>query len=135
MSPVCVFESQSQLDETLYYWQNKLFLNDWIITAEVASLREIGLDDRCGENELDVEGKVSHIRILSADDFPDDYRLKICQEKILVHELLHCKLNLLSPDDSFESRFYDMFDHQRLEELAKTLIMVKYNLHFNWFRK
>lgn len=52
-----------------------------------------------------------------------------------MHELLHCKYNILEVEnDKYESVYLDVQQHVLLEQMAKSLIMTKYNLDFNWFR-
>jgi len=59
---------------------------------------------------------------------------KVCNEKTLVHELLHCKYNNLSSHRTYEREHLDIYEHQNLEQMAKTLMMVKYGIGFEWFR-
>lgn len=80
---------------------------------------------------------VSKEAVIKISKFPKEERktfiAKVYDEHTLVHELLHCKYNFLECSGSYESTYVDTLDPQQLEELAKTLIMVKYNLPFNWF--
>lgn len=135
MGPICAFTNQQELNDCLSWWQEKLFLKDWFISATVENQSEFDMEGSCGENILTFEQKLSIIHILAVEDYPKSSPLKYCQEKVLVHELLHCKYNFLAPDSAiYEQKFFDEMDHQRLEEMAKTLIMTKYNLSLDWFK-
>jgi hypothetical protein len=81
--------------------------------------------------------KTASIRILN--ELPnnyDGYTLKFCAEATLVHELLHCKYGLMKHEfDKYANRYMDVCEHALLEQMAKTLIMVKYELPFEFFYK
>lgn len=131
--PIEEFETQQQLNECLKWWQSKLHLNHWLIKARIVGIDEID-ENNCGENHFVFESNESAIRILRKEDFSQECIIKYCAELILVHELLHLKYDFMKPCGTFESVFYDTMEHQKLEEMAKTLIMVKYNLDLDWFR-
>ena len=131
--PICEFENQQELDNVLHWWQEKLFLQDWIISAKIVSHNEFDLEDSCGENILTFESKTAVIHLLDMNLYPKDSPVKYCQEKVLVHELLHCKYNFIQSTDSYSERYLDCIEHQRLEEMAKTLIMAKYDIPLDWF--
>lgn len=58
----------------------------------------------------------------------------ILKKETLIHELLHCKYNWLNKDyQSHDSAYYDTLEHGLLEQMSKTLLMVKYDLDFKWF--
>ena len=112
---------------------DRLFLNEWIITAKMASNEEFSLPERSGEISMDFEGMEAVIRILKPEEFPKDAITKYCAELILIHELLHCKYNWLVAGGTYEGRYVDVMEHQKLEQMSKTLIMVKYGLPLEWF--
>lgn len=131
ISPVITFESQEQLNELLAYWQEKLFLNDWTIKVKLVDQEE--LEDCQGRNDFIHSIMSSLIRISRHHE--ETSVTKECHEQTLVHELLHLKYNLMDADSkSYESTFLSMEEHRLLEQLAKSLIMVKYNLSFDWFK-
>lgn len=133
--PICVIEDQKELDALLAWWQEKLFLQDWIINASVVSSKEFDLEDSAGENLMCVEQKMSTIHLLDASEAVKDSPVRFCHEKILVHELLHCLYDLLDPaENSYTEKYLEMMDHARLEQMAKSLMMVKYGLSFDWFK-
>ena len=135
MGPICEFKDQQELNECLSWWQEKLFLKDWFIEATIENQPGFDMEGSCGENIMTFEQKLAIIHILAVEDYPKISPLRYCQEKVLVHELLHCKYNFLVPDSTvFEQKYFDEMDHQRLEEMAKTLIMVKYKIPLSWFK-
>lgn len=127
-----IFDSQEKLNKCLKWWQNKLFLNDWIIKAVVCSPDEFKEKECCGENEFDMVNKCCVIRIMDKKYYGDRI-LKYCAEKILVHELLHCKYNWISNENTYDGVYVDTVEHGLLEQMAKSLIMAKYDLDFEYF--
>ncbi|MDR2007006.1 MAG: hypothetical protein LBP78_07180 [Acidaminococcales bacterium] len=134
--PVLVFKDGAEMNEKLRYWQRLLFLDDWIIKGELTSERLS--DDTTG---APLRGKCSMVQELKAatiylyvpqSDF-DEEIVKFCHEDILVHELLHCKYNILEAGTSYEARHLDLREHVLLEEMARSLIMARYNIGFEWF--
>ena len=129
--PIMVFTAEI-LNKSLKWWKKKLFLTDWTIRAKLVPPDELG--SLLGNNTFTFEDKSSIIRIA---DIPiserSTYVGKLCDECTLVHELLHLKYNLFEDSSSFEKSYVENMEHQKLEQLAKTLIMVKYNLPFKWF--
>lgn len=132
--PIEEFETEEQLQECLEWWQEKLFLTDWIIKAKIVSPDEFKIKDYevDGENEFDLVNKCCIVRILKKEYYGDRI-LKYCAESILVHELLHCKYNWLVCDNTYEGRYVDEMEHMLLEQMAKSLIMAKYNLTLDYF--
>ncbi len=134
--PICEFKNQKELNKCLKWWCKKLFLTDWIIKAKIIPQSEFELPDSSGENLMIFEQKTAQIHLLEYKAASENSFTKYCQEKVLVHELLHCKYNYMQDSNgSYEGKFLDAHDHQTLEEMAKTLIMVKYKIPFGWFKK
>lgn len=115
--------------------EKKLFLDSWIIKAKVSSKSEFIDKESMGETELDIVNQCSLIKILSPSDFPEGCIMKYCAEKILVHELLHCKYNWVGyhNEPSYEEFYFKTKDHALLEEMAKSLIMVKCGVDLDYF--
>jgi hypothetical protein len=132
--PMEEFKTQEELNECLKWWKDKLFLNDWIIKAKLCAPDDFAVDGRMGENSMVFENKESMIRILEKQYYPNDAIAIYCAEQTLVHELLHCKYNFLQNKGTYESIYVDVVEHQSLEQMAKSLIMAKYNLDFDYFR-
>lgn len=130
--PIEEFETEEQLQECLEWWQEKLFLTDWIIKAKIVSPDEFTEPDLAGENLFEIANKASTIMIISKKYYNDKV-IKYCAEHILVHELLHCKYNWLMDNGSYEGKYLDVMEHTLLEQMAKSLIMAKYNLTLDYF--
>lgn len=129
--PIMKFTEET-LQKSLQWWQKKLFLNDWNIKAKLVPQQDI--DGCAGTNEFEFINKSSLIRIaVIPDEARSEFITKVCDECTLVHELLHCKYNWEEGSGLYEQMYVDTMEHQKLEQLAKTLIMVKYNLPFKWF--
>lgn len=129
------FVHDQELRIFLLWWKDRLGLNDWSISAKlVDSLYDEEGRELAGKNEMQILHKAAYIYISRADLVDDESSLiRVCQEKTLVHELLHCLYNWLKPPSSIEGVFFDEMDHQRLEMLARSLICVKYGLHMSWW--
>lgn len=130
--PIEVFENQEQLNQSLKEWQNRLFLNDWIIKAYICEPHDFKEINVCGENEFDMTNKCCVIRILDPKYYGERI-MKYCAEKILVHELLHCKYNWIDNNDTYEGTYLDVSEHGLLEQMAKSLIMAKYGIGLDYF--
>jgi len=130
--PVCKFKDNKQLNKYLKEWQNKLYLNDWIIKAELASDLCMNGEKCNGLNNMISEHMTSFISI-STEQREGNPMMTYCEEKVLVHELLHLKYNWLQGPSNYESEYVDAKEHQLLEQMAKTLILTKYNLDREWF--
>lgn len=130
--PIEEFETEEQLQECLKWWQEKLFLTDWIIKAKMVSPDEFLEENCCGENEFDIVNRSCIVRILKKE-FYGERVMKYCAEKILVHELLHCRYNWLMNNGTYEGKYFDTMEHSLLEQMAKSLIMAKYNLTLDYF--
>lgn len=142
-SPIMTFSSDEEARECLEYWKNKLFLNDWHIKLNYNAPQEsfvTGLDSE-GEIVFNYINRSAVIRIVSPDtSLLQDILVKFCAEKILVHELLHLKYNLFRITDVYDSKgsmedvVANNLEHSEIEKMAKTLIMVRYGLDYDWFR-
>ena len=135
-TPIMEFESDQQLQETLEYWKKILFLQDWTIKGRLVDrpLFDCNEVECVGTNDFQVAGRCSMIRIVKPDDDIRSRIVKYCAELTLVHELLHCKYNwTLKSTDSIEYAYYDTLEHGLIEQMAKSLIMAKYSLPFEWF--
>lgn len=130
--PIEEFTSKTMLNATLDVWKKALFLDDWIIKARICAPDEFLQEDVCGENEFDMVNRSCVIRILDKKYYGKRI-MKYCAEKILVHELLHCKYNWLCTPNTLEGMYMDTCDHALMEQMAKSLIMVKYGLDREYF--
>lgn len=132
--PIKVFESQEQLDACLKEWQERLFLTDWIIKAKVVPQCELS-EGNAGENESTHGIKCAVIKIAQLGELHDECIMKCPMESTLVHELLHCyDIPIAYTDPTVEQVCHDSRQHQLLEQMSKSLIMVKYGIDFDWFK-
>ena len=137
IEPCMEFESEEQAYQCLDYWQEKLFLHDWIFKLYLAKPESL---DRADE-EVSVSGRIDFtfsqkcgvIQIVELTDDTRNRIVKICHEKVLIHELLHANYNWLAPPSSYEGMYVEEKEHQLLEQMAKSLLMVRYGLDYNWF--
>jgi len=134
MEPICEFENQEALEACLSWWKAKLFLNDWIISVRIVPMKDFEITDSVGENLMVFDNKECVIHLLAPEDYPEDSVVRYCQEKVLVHELLHCLYNFLHSENTYEGKYVDVLDHQRLDAMAKSLIMTKYDIDLEWFK-
>ncbi len=127
-----VFNSKEELNKYLKWWQEKLFLTDWIIKVRICEPCDFSDEGNMGENSFDMVNKCCIIRILDKKYYGDRI-MKYCAEKVLVHELLHCKYNWLANEGSYEGKYIDVMEYGLLEQMAKSLIMAKYDLSLDYF--
>lgn len=133
--PIMTFEDDKQIYDCLKEWQDRLFLSDWVIKVSlVDSVTNEDGEELQGNNSFIIEGKASHIRLVKPNEDNTTRIVKFCHELTLVHELLHCKYNWCQAPNSHEGIYYDTLEHSLIEQMAKSLIMAKYNLPFEWFK-
>lgn len=114
-------------DEILEEWQERLGLQDWIITLRYnCKFEDLETEGTCGETKWTNSIKAATIKIISEEEYGDDRSLDFDFEKTLVHELLHIKLGIIDiMDGSYESKVVDELRHQLVDDLARALIMAK----------
>ena len=136
-TPIMEFESQEHLQSCIEEWKKVLFLQDWIIKGVLV---DPPLVDDCDEelsanNTFQMVNRCSVIRIIKPNEDIKSRIMKFCGELSLVHELLHCKYNWTAKSsESIEYAYFDTLEHGLIEQMAKSLIMAKYNLPFEWFQ-
>lgn len=128
MLPIEKFESTKQAIECLNEWQTRLGLSDWTIKLKLCEPNDFVVNDRDGECEYISVNKCAVIRILKSKYYGDRI-VKYCAERILIHELLHCKLGLIKSDCGTCNELV----HQIHEDLARALICSKYRISYDWF--
>lgn len=91
--------------------------------------------DAAGYNTFIFESSQANIQLLSDETYKENNTLfKHCMEKDLVHELLHCKYDWMGcQGGTYEGVYLDATEHQKLEEMAKSLIMAKYGVGYDYF--
>lgn len=132
MEPIMEFEDEKQAYLCMNEWKHRLFLDDWIIKIEL--LQPDDMPDMDGHNSFVVERKSCIVNICIPNNDIRGRIEKFCAEKTLVHELLHCKYNIVEEDNTYEGVLVEIHQHTLLEQMAKSLIMAKYNLDLNWFK-
>lgn len=131
--PIIQFKSKEQFEECLRWWKDVLFLNNWVIKWNYIDYDKEPLNSKLiGHSDCDYVNQCAVITLADYDTLPKDCIMTLCDEKVLVHELLHIKYPTYTKD-SFEAFYMEMEEHAKLEQMAKTLIMVKYDLPFDWF--
>lgn len=130
--PVIQFKSQKELEECAMYWINKLLLDRHFIVVIFVPKEEISGSQ--GETKNTPDQEIALVRIADTVDFGDSEYVKICQELTLVHELLHIKYSLLTFPTNYEGQIAEYEEHKNLEQMAKSLLMVKYDISYDWFR-
>jgi hypothetical protein len=128
MEPITKFENLQQRIDSLNEWKMQLGLHDWTIKVKMVEPHEFELDDCDGECEYTKINKSATIRILKPQYYGDRIQ-KYCAERILVHELLHCKFALLDTN----SDGFNTLIHQMQEDIAKAFLCAKYNINRDWF--
>ena len=109
---------QDELEERAKFWKYTLGLDDWHIVFQVLRRDFMAEKDCSGLCQYRVVAKQATITLLdpidwTVLDFDQD------MDKILVHELLHCKFALIDSDDSVR----DVVQHRLLEELAVAIVL------------
>lgn len=132
MEPKIRFESDEELQKYARYWIGVLLLNNWCIRVELVQPDEIeGLQGTTKQVSQQEEGL---IKIADLVDNDGSYISKICQEKTLVHELLHLKYSYVDPFDTRDGREAYYNEHKLIEQMSKSLLMVRYGITLDWFK-
>ncbi|MCO7125105.1 hypothetical protein NIE88_04865 [Sporolactobacillus shoreicorticis] len=109
--------TESNLQEKLKYWQERLRLRDWDITAKIVPLSKMDHRDEAGKCEWNLESRFALIYVLSLDDYQNvGSPMAYDMEQTLVHELLH--LHFAPMDDD---KYY-MPIEQAIESISKALV-------------
>lgn len=130
MKPIIEFKNDKELQKCVKYWKNVLYLNDWVIKVLLVDEMPDDLDS-LGLNKNVYCHKTALIRILKGKH--TDEFIKPCAEKVLIHELLHCKFEVEIERPTIEELHYMEHQHQDIEFMARSLLMAKYNLNKDWF--
>ena len=124
------FKNNEQLKQVADEWIKVLRLTNWIITVELNDGDDMEEGD-AGDILITPHKKIGQIRI--STKIIKDKALKICKEKTVVHELLHCYINTYEKEENIEYKSYCDNEHATLDIIARALIIEKYNLPYNWF--
>lgn len=127
------FDNLDELMACFDKWKGRLGLSDWNIGLSLVEPEEID-EGNAGESDVQWINKCGTIKLLKKEFYPKNSLIKQPHEQTLIHEMLHFKFYALQPN-SIEAYYYDMKQHQLLEELSKALFLAEYNLTPNWFIK
>ncbi len=119
--PITTFGAQDELNACLAYWQEKLFLQHWLVIAVMVDAGEI--DGNSGRTVAQWGGSTALIRLNREYHEHGKPHTKCPVELTLVHELLHLRLGKESENEAL------------VEQMAKSFLMVKYQIPLTWFRK
>jgi hypothetical protein len=112
--------TDTELQAKLLYWQNRLRLRDWHITAAFSDIRKLA--GCVGDSTVVWSSKSAHIRLMHEADY-DPERLADSpidgEEETLIHELLHCTFaGIRATDHTPESDL----QHQAITALSIALL-------------
>lgn len=114
------------ISNKLAEWQERLGLQEWQISLhDCVPAGEMMEENTDGFTEYQEVNRTARIQIMDPDEYgerviPFDY------ERILVHELLHLKLCLIS--ETFgEDVLQERVAHQLIDDLARALVDAKYS--------
>ena len=127
--PIFIYENKQELLKSLEEWKHRLYLDSW--TIAVGYHGEEDFPGECGHVEFLMEKQTAKITLL--DPWVNDRITKHYQEETLVHELLHLKIGFIKPDDTLEEIYYDLMQHQLIDELSHALVNAKYGLDKSWW--
>lgn len=135
--PIMKFKDLEDGYYWLEYYKKILFLQDWTIKLEF-----VDADDGSyvgAEVSYHAPEKEAGITIFRySDEFSKQTIVKLCEQKLLLHELFHIKLDLpynyfVNGPDNLEKRVLSEKNHQLVDDMAKSMLMAQYNLDFSWF--
>lgn len=134
--PIIEFADEAQANECLKEWQTRLFLTDWIITVELHDLDRMPDGRNLGYCTHYETTQVAHITIARLTEQQASGELyRPCHERVLIHELMHCKrLSFSSNTETVEQATFYESEHTHIEQMAKSLLMAKYNIGLDWFK-
>lgn len=115
---------ETEHEKLLHEWQNRLGLQDWYIILKPNCRPEnMAMENVEGCTTWTESTKSAWIDILDEAFFPEGAAARPYDfERTLVHELLHCKLSVLSDDDkSVQYRIV----HQLIDDLARAFVDAK----------
>lgn len=133
VEPKLYIETQEELLKLAKEWQNRLFLNDWIIGFALVTNRDMSDIEFAGESDVQYVNRCGTVSILRKEDYPEFLFIKQPMELVLIHELLHFKFMTLE-NVTLEGCYWNEKQHQLLEDMAKSLYMAKYDITLDWFK-
>ena len=132
--PKMVFKNLADMEKCMEEWKEILMLHDWIIECRLVKELYNEGEECWGLNSHELVGRTSTISVRQYDPDKDNTSVeKYCAEYILIHELLHLVYPVFTKD-SYEANYFGTMEHRKLDKMAQSFIMAKYNLNFNWFK-
>lgn len=129
------FDTYEELSECFKKWQRRLGLSDWFIGLALVNPEDMAEEDRAGESDVLWENMCGTISILKKEHMEKkDLIVKQPHEATLIHEMLHFKF-LGFKEKNRDEAFFEVKQHQLLDELARALFLAEYNLQPDWFVK
>lgn len=111
----------STAQKLLTEWQNRLYLQEWIIKLNINCTNE-ETENNAALTVWQEVIKTACIHIVSEEEYGDDRIVGFDFEKTLVHELLHLKLCLLTDvEDEMQARV----GHMEIDSLARAFVDAK----------
>ena len=129
--PIMKFKNDEELMQCLKEWQDRLYLNDWIIKAKLCPLSEMGNDLGNCDPVMSIKSSDIKICILNEDILHNNL-VKVCHEQTLIHELLECIYERAGGED-LGAIILEEYMHAQLELMSRSLLMAKYRLTPDWF--
>lgn len=113
---------ETEHERLMHEWQNRLGLQDWRIKlADYCRPENMRLQDVSGDVDWTESTKTARIEILDKQ-FYGDRIVPYDYEQILVHELMHLKLSLVSDMvNDLQARYM----HQIIDDLARAFVDAK----------
>lgn len=114
-------------NELLYEWQERLGLMEWCIVLRINVTQEDfeGSEPAAGQTDWENITKTGVIKIIDEKLYGGRI-IGYDFERILVHELLHIKFNILQHEPTnYQEIVFDEYQHQLIEDMAQALIMAK----------
>lgn len=139
--PIEFFKTDDEFQRCAKWWQHRLCLDDWIIKFKTTDkileydCPECDNAQLSGLCEYNYLNKEASIVVYNSKDATIEDITKDIAELSLVHELLHLKNEYITENSvtGFDNVFYNSIIHQSMECMAKTLIMVKYKVDYDYF--
>lgn len=146
-TPIEKFKNDKEFQKVAHEWQKRLFLDSWFIKYSLSDEplyanpddKEecFGVCDKSFEtNEAFITINTRlHTKVNESNLVCKNCCFRAYEELTLVHELLHCVLFPVYSLDTYSEKFMDIHNHAKVEQLAKSFIMTKYNLDKSFFLK
>ena len=134
--PITSFSSEEEFQKCCRYYQHLLFLDDWFIKYKMVDSIETEYDGTVdGQCSFDYNNKSATIEIVNKSTFYDETNTKLNVECVIIHELLHLKVEYWNNSNIFDKScsLESTLNHQYMEQMAKSILMARYNLDYNYF--